>query len=154
MAHASIAWSPQSDAANRPHVYLLRTQRFGSCHRVYRSQQRMCQSLAWTCSWAVSVLVKVCLMKMFPYTFALASPVQEPVLQQQIEAIRPQHCAKGDVPANLDIERLVAVMRSASACTKNAQQCRRELIKKLPQETIDWNTVNWVALWPFTTRRH
>ncbi|WP_076658159.1 hypothetical protein [Yoonia rosea] len=93
-------------------------------------------------------------MKMFPHTFAPVPPVQEPVQQKQTKAIRPQHCAKGDVPVNLDIERLVAVMRSASACPKDAQQCRRELIQKLPPETIDWNTVNWVALWPFTTRRH
>lgn len=93
-------------------------------------------------------------MKMFPYTFAPVPPAQEPVLQHQIEAIGPQHCAKGDVPVNLDIERLVAVMRSAIACPKDTQQCRRELIEKLPPETIDWSTVNWVALWPFTTRRH
>ncbi|HEV8036296.1 hypothetical protein [Yoonia sp.] len=93
-------------------------------------------------------------MKMFPHTFAPVPAVQEPVQDKKTQTIRPQHCVSGDVPVNLDIERLVSVMLSASACPKDAQQCRRELIEKLPAETIDWDTVNWVALWPFATRRH
>ncbi|KQI73089.1 hypothetical protein AN191_04125 [Loktanella sp. 5RATIMAR09] len=98
--------------------------------------------------------MKVCLMKMFPHMFARVPADQEPVQKGQTRTMHPQHGTEGHAPVNLDFERLVAVMRSASACQNDAQQCRRELMKKLPPETVDWNTVNWVALWPFATRRH
>lgn len=153
MAHASNVWSPHPAAANKLNVYLLRIGRLGSCHGVCRSQQRMCHP-GTSGQLGRSIRVKVCLMKMFPHTFAPVWAVREPVQNQKTQTIRPQHCSSGDVPVNLDIERLVSVMLSASTCPKDAQQCRRELIEKLPAETIDWNTVNWVALWPFATRRH
>ncbi|SIT76646.1 hypothetical protein SAMN05421665_0412 [Yoonia rosea] len=92
MASASIAWSPQSAAANRPLVYLLQTQRFGSCHRVYRSRRRMCRTLAWTCSWAVSVPVKVLSDENVPTYLRTGSPRSR---------ARATKTNKGDPPAAL-----------------------------------------------------
>ena len=96
-------------------------------------------------------------MKMFPHAFAPLPQMQAPVRERQTEASRAHDKAAGNAPINLDVERLVAVMLSASDTKKDLhdeQQCRRDLIKKLPSESIDWDTVNWVRLWPFETRRH
>jgi hypothetical protein len=95
-------------------------------------------------------------MKMFPHAFAPLPPMQAPVRGKQTVAHRSYDGVAGNAPINLDVERLVAVMLSASDTKKDLQyeqQCRRQVMRKVPPESIDWDSVNWVRLWPFETRR-
>ena len=76
--------------------------------------------------------------------------------KKQTVARRPHDHVAGNAPINLDVERLVAVMLSADDTKKDLhyeQQCRREVMRKVPSESIDWDSVNWVRFWPFETRR-
>lgn len=101
-------------------------------------------------------------MKMFPHTFSFFERVhaEDDVAKMALgrETINPvprHDKARGMRPIKLDVECAVDVMLAArsSNTERTREQCRLEIIKTLPQESIDWDTVNWVLLWPFRTTR-
>jgi len=96
-------------------------------------------------------------MYIFPQAFAPFPTIHAPVRKKRTGARASHNHAVDYAPFNLDVERLVAVMMSADDAKKDLQyeqQCRREVMQKLPTESIDWDSVNWVRVWPFETRRH
>lgn len=56
---------------------------------------------------------------------------------------------------NLDVEIAVDLMLSAHKIDDDTmrQKYRLDIIKALPAEAIDWNTVDWVQACPFQTTR-
>ena len=109
------------------------------------------------------LLVMVITMKMFPHPF-----VHSPNLNQKIGAFRAssdggktnvkskRDCMNGAKSIKIDLEDAVAVMLSAGKAGKDRlpQQIRLDIMKALPSDAIDWETVDWAQVWPFQTVRH
>lgn len=58
-------------------------------------------------------------------------------------------------PVKVDVEKAASIMLDVSDVKHESlrQKFRLDIIKTLPPASIDWNTVNWVQIWPFQTCR-
>lgn len=101
-------------------------------------------------------------MKMFPHSFAFFHSADAEDHHTKLalgrgttEAGLQHDIAQAVRPIKIDIERAVDVMLGvkSSRAEKTREQCRLEIIRSLPAESIDWDTVNWVLLWPFRSAR-
>ena len=102
-------------------------------------------------------------MKMFPHTFvpffhvhekegATKTSAKEEAIA--LDIMRDRSGTKK--PLSLDVETAVDLMLSAhdiDADSNMRQQYRLHIIKAVPADAIDWNTVDWVQAWPFQTTR-
>lgn len=102
-------------------------------------------------------------MKMFPHSFvpffhvhekegATKTSAEEVITARDI--MRDRTGTKK--PTSLDVETAVDLMLSAhdiDADDTMRQKYRLHIIKALPADAIDWNTVDWVQVWPFLTTR-
>lgn len=101
-------------------------------------------------------------MKMFPHSFAPFHRSQKQVETSKIAIVREptgaaleQDSSIGIRPIRIDVERAIDIMLTASAVKNDnkRQKCRLNIIKNLPADCIDWDTVDWVQAWPFQTAR-
>lgn len=102
-------------------------------------------------------------MKMFPQSFVPFFHVHEKEAATKTSA--KEEITARDItrdrtgtkkPASLDVETAVDLMLSAhdiDADDMMRQKYRLHIIKALPADAIDWNTVDWVQVWPFLTTR-
>ena len=101
-------------------------------------------------------------MKMFPHPFvpffhahdvwdALIHPADE-TTKKPVATPSP---ASDKSSVKIDLEYAVSVILSARGCdrTRSRQDVRRDVMKTLPPDSIDWETVDWVQVWPFQTGR-
>lgn len=102
-------------------------------------------------------------MKMFPHTFvpffhvhekegATKTSAKEEAIA--LDIMRDRTGTKK--PLSLDVETAIDLMLSAydiDADSNMRQQYRLHIIKAVPADAIDWNTVDWVEAWPFQTTR-
>jgi hypothetical protein len=102
-------------------------------------------------------------MQMFPHAFFPFLPVhlgvnssKTSVGRRAEDAPLKQDCMTGTRSVNIDVEKAVAVMIAASEVKDDSlrQKFRLDVIKTVPSQSIDWDTVNWVQMWPFQTARH
>lgn len=101
-------------------------------------------------------------MQMFPHSFVPFFHVSENAWRAKriAQDETPPHdinrarttCKK---PVSLDVEKAVYLMISTHTVDNEAarQKCRLEIIKALPSESIDWDSVNWVQICPFKSKR-
>lgn len=101
-------------------------------------------------------------MQMFPHAFFPRLPLHMGVVtskashrRRAAEAPLKQDCISGAKPVNIDVEKAVAVMIAASEDKNDGlrQKFRLDVIKTVPSQSIDWDTVDWVQMWPFQTTR-
>lgn len=102
-------------------------------------------------------------MKMFPHTFVPFFHVHEKegatktFAEEETTALVVNRDSTGTKkPTSLDVEIAVDLMLSAhdiDADDTMRQKYRLHIIKALSADAIDWNTVNWVQVWPFQTTR-
>ena len=108
-------------------------------------------------------------MKMFPHTFVPFFHVHEKegatktTAKEEAIALDIMRDRTGTKkPLSLDVETAVDLMLSAhdidadadaDADDKMRQKYRLHIIKALPADAIDWETVDWVQAWPFQTTR-
>lgn len=64
--------------------------------------------------------------------------------------------AASDKPIKIDLEKAISVIMSAREVDSDRlrQEIRANVLKSLPSNSIDWNTVDWVQACPFQTVRH
>jgi hypothetical protein len=101
-------------------------------------------------------------MNMFPHAFVPVFRVDEKEAASKTSA-REETIAldiKGDrgsskKPMLLDVETAVELMLSADNINDDTmrQKHRLHILKALPADAIDWETVDWVRVWPFQTTR-
>lgn len=101
-------------------------------------------------------------MKMFTRAFApfLHPRGEEAALTTLVggktaDALHEQDSAATARPVRIDVERAVDVMLAAGDVRDESlrQKFRLDVIKALPSKSIDWETVDWVQVWPFQTAR-
>jgi len=101
-------------------------------------------------------------MQMFPHAFFPFLPVHLGVVTSKAahgrrskEAPLKQDCISGAKSVNIDVEKAVAVMIATSEDKNDGlrQKFRLDVIKTVPSQSIDWDTVDWVQMWPFQTTR-
>ena len=102
-------------------------------------------------------------MKMFPHTFVPFFHVHEKegatktTAKEEAIALDIMRDRSGTKkPLSLDVETAVDLMLSAhdiDADDKMRQKYRLHIIKAVPANAIDWETVDWVQAWPFQTTR-
>lgn len=70
-------------------------------------------------------------------------------------AMHAQDRAATSRPVRIDVEQAVAVMLAASDVKDESlrRKFRLDVLKTLPSKSIDWETVDWVQVWPFQTAR-
>ena len=101
-------------------------------------------------------------MKMFPHSFVPFFQIHEkeaaPKTTAREETIaldikRDEAGSKNQT--RLDVETAVELMLSAHNVDDDTmrQKYRLHIIKALPADAIDWETVDWVQVWPFQTTR-
>ena len=102
-------------------------------------------------------------MKMFPHTFVPFFHVHEKEGATKTSAkeetiafdiMRDRTGTKK--PLSLDVETAVDLMLSAhdiDADDTMRQKYRLHIMKAVPADAIDWETVDWVQAWPFQTTR-
>ena len=102
-------------------------------------------------------------MKMFPHSFVPRLHVNEKAVNAACSA--PEGTATFGVnrarvmhkkPISLDVEKAVQIRIPAQDVHNEAmrQIFRLEIIKAMPAESIDWETVDWVRICPFKSSRH
>ena len=101
-------------------------------------------------------------MKMFPHAFFPffyrhqdEGMLLPSVAKETTEAVLTPDHAVGPRPVKIDVEKAVAVMLATSDVKNDSvrQMFRLDVIKAVPSQSIDWNTVDWVQIWPFKTVR-
>lgn len=101
-------------------------------------------------------------MKMFPHAFFPFFPLHQGVGTPKAsddaktpEALLERDGATSARPIRIDVEKAVAVMLATSEVENYSmrQKCRLDIIKTVPPKSIDWDTVDWVQMWPFQTVR-
>lgn len=101
-------------------------------------------------------------MKIFPHGFVpfLRVNVEKGFLTAVSHEQTPQGAfekerAAGTDLIKIDVENAVSVILARHEIKNESlrQKARIEVIKRLPSESIDWDTVNWVQLCPFQTAR-
>ena len=101
-------------------------------------------------------------MKMFPHSFVPFFHVHEKEGATKTSAKEEtttlhikRDAAGGKKPLRLDVETAVDLMLSAQNVDDDTmrQKYRLHIIKTLPADAIDWETVDWVQVWPFQTTR-
>jgi hypothetical protein len=103
-------------------------------------------------------------MQMFPHAFFPFLPVHLGVVTSKSKAARgrrteeaplKQDSISGTRPVNIDVEKAVAAMMATSEIKSDdlRQKFRLDVIKTVPSKSIDWDTVDWVQMWPFQTTR-
>ena len=102
-------------------------------------------------------------MKMFPHSFVPFFHVHEKegatkksAKEETISFDSKRDRTGTKKPSILDVETAVELMLSAhdiDADDKMRQKYRLHIITALPADAIDWNTVDWVQVWPFQTAR-
>lgn len=101
-------------------------------------------------------------MKMFPHALFPFFPLHQdhvaPLTSAKgASAVAPakQARATGTRPVKIDVEKAVAVMLATKDIKNDTarQKCRFEIIRAVPPQSIDWDTVDWVQMWPFQTVR-
>ncbi len=102
-------------------------------------------------------------MKMFPHSFAPLLHVHldtgAPKASGAGNTAEPQSqpgCDLGEKPIKIDLEKAVAIILGAreDVSDRQRQKVRLDVMKTLPSESIDWDTVDWVAAYPFRSARH
>ena len=101
-------------------------------------------------------------MKMYPHSFvpffhvhekegATKTSAEEETTALDVKRDR----ASGKKPLSLDVEAAVDLMLSAHNVDDDTmrQTYRLHIIKVVPADAIDWETVDWVQIWPFQTNR-
>ena len=109
------------------------------------------------------LLVSVKPMKMFPHSFVPFFHVHEKEVRSKTSAREETTAldvmldrADRKKPTSLNVETAVDLMLSAHNIDDDdrmRQSYRLHIIKTLPEDAIDWETVDWVKLWPFQTTR-
>ena len=86
-------------------------------------------------------------MKMFPHSFV---PFLKP--HTRVQATETSTHGK---PTGIDVETVTDLLMSARKVSgvEMRKECQMEVIKRLPEAAVDWNTVDWIQLVPFKTRR-
>ena len=101
-------------------------------------------------------------MQMFPHAFFPLFPVHLDVANPKSSGGRgttdspiKQARAISTRPIQIDVEKAVSVMLATREVRNDSvsQEIRLDVIRALPTESIDWDTVNWVQTWPFQTIR-
>jgi hypothetical protein len=101
-------------------------------------------------------------MKMFPHSFVPIFRVHDKegasktsAREKTIALDSKRDSASSKKPILLDVETAVEIMLSADNIYDDTmrQKHRLNIIKTLPEDAIDWKTVDWVQVWPFQTTR-
>ena len=101
-------------------------------------------------------------MKMFPHAFFPFYSLRkdEGIAQTSVggkttEPMLTPGRVIGARPIKIDVEKAVTIMLATSEVKNDSvrQKLRLDVIKAVPSQSIDWNTVDWVQIWPFKTVR-
>ena len=102
-------------------------------------------------------------MKMFPHPFVPFSHVHQvwDALRHSgdeitTKPIAVRSCAADQKSVKIDLEYAVSVILTSRGgdSERSRQEVRLDVLKTLPSDAIDWDTVDWVQTWPFQTGRH
>ena len=101
-------------------------------------------------------------MRMFPHAFFPSFPVFHDVITATVsdggkttEPPFEQVRTIGTRPIKIDVEKAVAVMLAMNDVSDGSarQKFRFQIMNAVPAQSIDWDTVDWVQMWPFQTQR-